>query len=64
MQGLEKRKSRSLRALRLARTGNANQRFGGSVANACNACHKQFRVPTRIVPFSEKRQDEDDEDGE
>jgi hypothetical protein len=55
-------------ATQLART-LANKDFDGArkdltaLANACNACHKQFRVATRIVPFAQKDQDEDDEEG-
>lgn len=25
-----------------------------SVANACNACHKSFRIPVQITPFADK----------
>jgi hypothetical protein len=31
-----------------------------SLANRCNACHKTFRVKTRIVPFAEREEAEEE----
>jgi hypothetical protein len=52
-------------ATRLARTLARRDYDGGrkdltALAAACNGCHKQFRVRTRITPFAGERQDDED----